>query len=427
MKGSIRNMEENNSKNKKVNNSSKKSIIIVAIVIAFIFSNIMFFYIGNVFAFSGLTLKNVSEDVAKDLGDIKDVKKYNLLFQVREALLAKYDGQIDDDALLEAAIKGMTQSLKDPYTVFMNENEYKSFVEQSEGHFVGIGAQLGIKDDKVTIVAPIEGSPAEKAGLKSGDVILKVDGTDIVEPNVEKTISMIKGEQGKPVTLTVARANSQDLDITIVRDVIKVVSVRGEIIDGNVGYIQIASFDEDVAKNFKEKIIELKNQGMKGMILDLRGNPGGFLGEAVNVASQFIPKGKVVTYTVDKYENKQESKSVGGEAEGMPLVILIDGGSASASEVVTGALRDYKAGTIVGTTSFGKGVVQQLIEFKDGSGGLKVTTSKYYTPNGENIHKIGIKPDIEVTIPEEMLSKEYNRSIDPQFNKGLEVIKDKLK
>lgn len=427
MKGSIKNMEENNSKNKKANNSSKKSIIIVAIVIAFIFSNIMFFYIGNVFAFSGLTLKSVSEDVAKDLEDIKDVKKYNLLFQVREALLAKYDGQIDDNALLEAAIKGMTQSLKDPYTVFMNANEYKAFVEQSEGHFVGIGAQLGIKDDKVTIVAPIEGSPAEKAGLKSGDVILKIDGNDIVEPNVEKTISMIKGEQGKPVTLTVARANSQDLDITIVRDVIKVVSVRGEIIDGDIGYIQISSFDEDVAKNFKEKIIELKNQGMKGMILDLRGNPGGFLGEAVNVASQFIPKGNVVTYTVDKYENKQESKSVGGEAEGMPLVILIDGGSASASEVVTGALRDYKAGTIVGTTSFGKGVVQQLIEFKDGSGGLKVTTSKYYTPNGENIHKIGIKPDIEVAIPEEMLSKEYNRSIDPQFNKGLEVIKDKLK
>ena len=163
------------------------------------------------------------------------------------------------------------------------------------------------------------------------------------------------------------------------------------------------------------------------MILDLRGNPGGFLGEAVNVASQFIPKGEVVTYTVDKYGNKQESKSIGGEAEGMPLVILIDGGSASASEVVTGALRDYGAGTIIGTTSFGKGVVQQLIEFKDGNGGLKVTTSKYYTPNGENIHKIGIKPDVEVTIPEEILSKEYDRSIDPQFNKAVEAMKDKLK
>ena len=448
----------------------------------FLFSNIMFFYMGNIFAFNGLSLKNVSEDVAKDLNDIKDVKKYDLLFQVRDALLAKYDGEIDDNVLLESAIKGMTQSLKDPYTVFMNASEYKSFVEQSEGHFVGIGAQLGIKDDKVTVVSPIEGSPAEEAGLKSGDVILKVDGTDITEPNVEKTVSMIKGEQGKPVTLTIARANSKEIDITIVRDVIKVVSVRGEIIDGNIGYIQISSFDEDVAKNFKEKIVELKNKGMKGMILDLRGNPGGFLGEAVNVASQFIPKGEVVTYTVDKYGNKQESKSIGGEAEGMPLVILIDGGnpggflgeavnvasqfipkgevvtytvdkygnkqesksiggeaegmplvilidggSASASEVVTGALRDYGAGTIIGTTSFGKGVVQQLIEFKDGNGGLKVTTSKYYTPNGENIHKIGIKPDVEVTIPEEILSKEYDRSIDPQFNKAVEAMKDKLK
>ncbi|GAA0753706.1 S41 family peptidase [Clostridium sartagoforme] len=420
-------MEGNNSKNIKKNNKYKKSLIIIGIVIVFIFSNIMFFYIGNVFAFNGLSLKSVSKDVAKDLGDIKDVKKYDLLFQVRDALLAKYDGEIDDDTLLEAAIKGMTQSLNDPYTIFMNSNEYKSFVEQSEGHFVGIGAQLGIKDDKVTVVAPIEGSPAEEAGLKSGDVILKVDGKDITEPNVEKTISMIKGEQGKPVTLTVARASSQSLDITIIRDVIKMISVKGEVLDGDIGYIQISSFDEDVARNFKEKIIELKNQGMKGMILDLRGNPGGFLGEAVNVASQFIPKGKVVTYTIDKYDNKQESNSVGGEAEGMPLVILIDGGSASASEVVTGALRDYGAGTTIGTTSFGKGVVQQLIEFKDGNGGLKVTTSKYYTPNGENIHKVGIKPDIEVTIPEEILSKEYDRSIDPQFNKALEAIKDKLK
>lgn len=420
-------MEDNNSKSRRRNNKFKKPLIIVGIVIVFLFSNIMFFYMGNIFAFNGLSLKNVSEDVAKDLNDIKDVKKYDLLFQVRDALLAKYDGEIDDNILLESAIKGMTQSLKDPYTVFMNASEYKSFVEQSEGHFVGIGAQLGIKDDKVTVVAPIEGSPAEEAGLKSGDVILKVDGTDITEPNVEKTVSMIKGEQGKPVTLTIARANSKEIDITIVRDVIKVVSVRGEIIDGNIGYIQISSFDEDVAKNFKEKIVELKNKGMKGMILDLRGNPGGFLGEAVNVASQFIPKGEVVTYTVDKYGNKQESKSIGGEAEGMPLVILIDGGSASASEVVTGALRDYGAGTIIGTTSFGKGVVQQLIKFKDGNGGLKVTTSKYYTPNGENIHKIGIKPDVEVTIPEEILSKEYDRSIDPQFNKAVEAMKDKLK
>lgn len=418
-------MEENN--NKRVKRNYKKSLIIVGVVIVFLLSNLMFFYLGNTVAFSGVSLRSISEDVAKDVSEVKDVKKYELLFQVRDALLTKYDGEIDDNELLEAAIKGMTQSLNDPYTVFMNSDEYQSFTEQSEGHFVGIGAQLGVKDDKVTVVAPIEGSPAEKAGLKAGDVILKVDGKELEEVNVEKTVAMIKGEQGKPVTLTVSREGSDYIDITIVRDVVKIISVKGELIDNNIGYIQIASFDEDVAKDFKEKIVELKNQGMKGMILDLRGNPGGFLNEAVKVASEFIPKGKVITYTIDKYDNKQESKSIGGDAEGMPLVILIDGGSASASEVVTGALRDYEAGTTIGTTSFGKGVVQQLIEFKDGNGGLKVTTSKYYTPNGENIHKVGIKPDIEVEIPEELSQKEYDRSIDPQFNKGLEVIKEKIK
>lgn len=417
-------MEENKNPKGKI---YKKPLIIVGIVLIFLLSNFTFFYMGNALAFNGVTLRSVSEDVAKDVSDVKDVKKYELLFQVRDALLTKYDGEIDDNDLLEAAIKGMTQSLNDPYTVFMNSDEYTSFVEQSEGHFVGIGAQLGIKDDKVTVVAPLEGSPAEKAGLKAGDVILKVDGTEITEPNVEKAISMIKGEQGEPVTLTVSREGAEYQDITIIRDVVKVVSVKGELIDGNIGYIQMSSFDEDVAENFKEKIVELKNQGMKGMILDLRGNPGGYLTEAVKVASQFIPKGEIVTYTIDKYGNKQESKSVGGEAEGMPLVVLIDGGSASASEVVTGALRDYEAGTIVGTTSFGKGVVQQLIEFGDGSGGLKVTTSKYYTPNGENIHKVGIKPDIEVTLSEEVLQQEYNRNIDPQYLKALEVIKEKLK
>lgn len=416
-------MEENKKSKGKI---YKKPLIIVGIVLIILLSNVTFFYMGNVLAFNGVTLRSVSEDVAKDVSDVKDVKKYELLFQVRDALLTKYDGEIDDNDLLEAAIKGMTQSLNDPYTVFMNSDEYTSFVEQSEGHFVGIGAQLGIKDDKVTVVAPLEGSPAEKAGLKAGDVILKVDGTEITEPNVEKAISMIKGEQGEPVTLTVSREGAEYQDITIIRDVVKVVSVKGELIDGNIGYIQMSSFDEDVAENFKQKIVELKNQGMKGMILDLRGNPGGYLTEAVKVASQFIPKGEIVTYTIDKYGNKQESKSVGGEAEGMPLVVLIDGGSASASEVVTGALRDYEAGTIVGTTSFGKGVVQQLIEFGDGSGGLKVTTSKYYTPNGENIHKIGIKPDIEVEIPDEISQQEYDRSIDPQFNKALEVIKEKI-
>lgn len=409
--------------NKSNNKTSKKVIIIVSMVVVLVVSNLGFFYLGNKFAFGGIGLNSIITGTSEE---VRDNEKYKLLFDVRDTLLTKYDGEIDDEQLLQSAIKGMTASLQDPYTVFMNAEEYKAFVEQSEGHFVGIGAQLGIKEDKVTIVAPIEGSPADLAGVKAGDVILKVDDAEITEVNVEKTIALIKGEEGKNVKLTVERAG-EIKDINIVRGVVNMVAVKGEIIDETIGYIQIASFDENVAKDFENKIVELKALGMKGLIVDLRGNPGGFLGESVKVASQFIPKGKTVTYTIDKYDKKIESKSVGGSAEGMPLVVLIDEGSASASEVVTGALRDYGVATTVGTNSFGKGVVQQLIEFDDGLGGLKVTTSRYYTPNGENIHKIGIKPDIEVKIPEELLKVPYDRNQDPQFNKGLEVIKEKLK
>lgn len=407
-------------------NVLKKRLSIVIIVGVFILSNIIFFYLGSAFTSGSIGLRNVSEAVAKDVSEIKDVKKYDLLFEVRENLLLRYNGEIDDNALLEAAIKGMTDSLNDPYTLFMNDKEYSSFVEQISGHFVGIGIQVGIKDEKVTVIAPIEGSPAERVGLKSGDVILKVNGQEMAEPKLENTVSKIKGEAGTSVDLTISRGE-EVLDVTIPREEIKTTIVKGEILEDNVGYIRLSSFDEDSAKQVKEKILQLKGEGMKGLILDLRGNPGGSLSEAIGIASEFIPKGDVVTYTIDKYDKKQEYKSVGGDAQGLPLVVLIDGGSASASEVLTGALRDYELATIIGTKSFGKGVVQQLINLKNDKGGLKVTTSKYYTPNGENIHKIGITPDIEVTIPEETLNKEYDKSLDTQLIKSIEVIKEKLK
>ena len=199
-----------------------------------------------------------------------------------------------------------------------------------------------------------------------------------------------------------------------------------EILEDDIGYIQITTFsDKEVSQKFTNKLNELKDKGMKKLILDLRGNPGGYLDQCVEIASNFIEKGNVVTYTVDKYDEKIVSDSIGGDAIGMPLVILVDGGSASASEVVTGALRDYNAGTIIGTNTFGKGIVQQLIPLSNDMGGLKVTTSKYYTPNGENIHGTGIAPDIVVEIPQEIATMEYDRSIDPQFQKALEVIREK--
>lgn len=416
-------MEERNNQIKK--RKPKKIVMTIAIILMFIVSNIIWFYAGNTLALKGLTLSSVSSSVTNDLKGIKDIKKYELLFTVREALIAKYDGEINDEVLLEAAIKGMTNSLNDPYTVYMNEEEYKAFNEQSNGEFVGIGAQVGIKDEGFVVIAPIEGSPAEESGVKSGDVILKVDKNDVTSLTLDQTIGMIRGEAGTEVVLTVKRDN-KEIDIKIVRDVIKVVSVKGELVDGNIGYIQLTSFDDKVSDDLKQEIHELKSLGMKGMILDLRGNPGGYLNEAVSVASQFTEKGSLITYTVDKYDNKIESKSEGGEVVGMPLVVLIDGGSASASEVVTGALRDHKAAITVGTTSFGKGIVQQVLEFEGGETSLKVTTSKYYTPNGENIHKLGITPDYVVELSKELENQEYSKEIDNQYQKALEVLKENM-
>ena len=318
----------------------------------------------------------------------------------------------------------MVNSLGDPYTVYMNKDEFKKFNEQNSGEYMGIGVYVGVKNGKVTVISPIEGSPAEKAGIKSDDIIVAVNGQK-VESDVEKATSLITGKKKEEITLTIQRGKDAPFDIKVMRDTVKTDSVKGEMIEKNIGYIQITSFNANVTNDFKKEIEALKAKGMKGMILDLRGNPGGYLSEAVGVASQFIPKGKLITYTVDKYDNKTEEVSKGGIAEGMPLVVLVDGGSASASEVVTGALRDYKVATIVGTNTFGKGIVQAPVQFNDGSA-LKVTISKYYTPNGENIHHKGIKPDEVVEFSKEVSSSNYSKDKDNQLKKALEIINKKV-
>ncbi|MGL5150191.1 MAG: S41 family peptidase [Clostridium sp.] len=409
--------------NFKGNKKSFRNIIIIIVLFVFVAGG--FFYIGNRAASSGFVFGAINDNAYKDLKEIKDAEEFKALFEVREALYQKYDGEIDDKVLVEGAIKGMTSSLGDPYTVFMNQKEFDKFMESSSGSITGIGVQIGVKDNKVTIIAPIEGSPAEKAGIKAGDVLLKVDEHEIGNDS-NKAVSYITGKEGTEVNLTLQREGKGEFNITLKREVIKIHAVKGEMLKDNMGYIQIASFDEGVTKDLVLKINELKDSGMKGLILDLRGNPGGYLTEAVGVASQFIPKGKTITYTIDKYDRKVESTSLGGVAEGMPLIVLIDGGSASASEVVTGALRDYEVATTIGTTTFGKGVVQQPIQFKDGLGALKVTISKYYTPNGENIHKKGIAPNIEVKVPKEVLEQPYNRATDVQLNRAIDELKGKL-
>ena len=421
-KSVLKNLSENKSNNSKV--KVLKYIVLIAVLGV---TYLGVFYLGNMVATKGVIMGTVPEKAIDDLSQVGDISKYYNLFNLRNMLFSTYDGEIDDEKLLEGAMKGMADAIGDPYTVYMNQDEFITFIESSQGSFYGIGAQLGIRDNNVTVIAPVEGSPAEKAGLKAGDIILKVDDYEVNELNTEAVVSRVRGEEGVPVTLTIKREGVEDpLEIKIVRAEIKTESVKGEILEDGIGYIQLTTFsDEEVSDKFAEKLNELKQQGMKKLILDLRGNPGGYLNECVEIASNFIPEGEVITYTIDKYDKKVISNSLGGDAIGMPLVVLVDGGSASASEVVTGALRDYEVATIVGTRTFGKGIVQQLRVLPNDMGGLKVTTSKYYTPNGENIHGTGIEPNIVVEIPQEVLDMDYDRSIDPQFQKALEVIREK--
>lgn len=353
-------------------------------------------------------------------------KNFGKLFDIRNELYKYYDGSIDNSQLQEGAIKGMTSALNDPYTVFMNKKEYDEFSTQTEGNYSGVGLQVQAKDNKIIIVDVFEDSPSKKAGVLPKDVIEKVSGTNVTGKELDKAVTLMKGQDGTEVTLTLYRENKGNFDVKLKRAKINLITVKSEMIDNNVGYIQVSMFDENTAKNFTSKLKELKDKGMKSLIIDLRGNPGGLLNECVDMVSNFIPEGKVVVSTVDKYKKKVEYKSNGGVSIGLPVTLLTDEGSASASEIFSGAIRDYKIGTLVGKKTFGKGVVQTILDTGDGTA-LKVTVSKYYTPNGENIHHIGIKPDVEVEYPDALRQKPYDRGTDPQFNKALEIAKSKIK
>lgn len=405
------------SKNKKIKKIIKPIGFILSILIAF--------FIGNYITRYGIVIGKDSSKYGTLIKYADDIDKFKGLFEVKEDLMKLYVGDIDEDDMVDGAIKGMTNSLKDPYTVFMNEEEYDRFMQSNSGEFKGIGVYVKLSDNQVVVDSTISGGPAERSGIKSGDIILKVDGKEIGNDHT-KAVSLITGAENSTVNITIGRGNEQ-LEFNVPRETIKTESVKSEMLNDNVGYINLSTFNKDVSIDFTNSLKDLQSKGMKGLILDLRGNGGGYLVEAVNIASQFISKGEVITYRIDKYENKEVSKSNGGIAIGLPLVILTDGGTASASEVVTGALKDYNAAVTVGTTTFGKGVVQLPFELNSGIGGLKVTVSKYYTPNGEDINKKGIKPDYEVKLTEEDIKKEYSKDTDPQLQKGIEVIQGMMK
>lgn len=396
--------------------SNKRTGKIVTFILILIIGTGAFF-LGTVYG--SLNSEEIIDNGTPVVGD----SSFDKLYEVRDVINSQYYQDIDQDALVEGAIKGMVNSVGDPYTVFFNAEEYKEFNDDGDGNYVGIGVIVGIKEDRIVVITPFEGSPAFKAGLRSGDFITKVEGVEYTGTELDKAVSVIKGEEGKPVTLTIMR-NGEEQDITIVRASITIVNVESEMLEGDIAHVTMLQFSNNTAEQVREAMEELRDQGAKGYILDLRGNPGGFLDEAVDVASLFVEKDKTILYTLDKYDQKKEYRSYGGSFIGAPLVVLIDGGSASASEVVSGALKDYEAATLVGQQSFGKGIVQMVYQVGDGEA-VKVTVSSYYSPEGINIHGEGIAPDIEVEIPEDAempLTKEN----DTQLQKAVEVLREKM-
>ncbi|GLU97464.1 S41 family peptidase [Megamonas funiformis] len=328
----------------------------------------------------------------------------------------KYVNDTDDVKLIDGAIDGMVKSLNDPHSNYLSPKMYKTLMEQTEGSFAGIGVVMGMDNEqKIHIVGIMENSPGQKAGLQEGDEILAVDGVPVTQMAFDEVAAHVRGQAGTDVVLTIMRDNTNQ-DITITRDNIKLKTVGHKMLDNNIGYIQIVSFSEDTANEFNEAYNDLKNQGMKALVLDLRNNPGGLLTTCVEIAKKLVPKGEIVSI-VDKQENK-ETYSSSLEAPEYPLVVLINKNSASASEILSGAIQDTKAGTIIGNTSYGKGSVQTILPmFEDDA--VKLTIAKYYTPSGRSIDGTGITPDIEINLDE-------NATSDTQLDKALEVLKAQL-
>lgn len=341
-----------------------------------------------------------------------------------------YLNGIDNDKMKDGIYKGMVDSLGDPYTVYYNSEEYKQFTSSSSGTYSGIGVAVSqnVTTGAITIVKTFKKGSGEKEGMKPGDVIYKVEGKKIEGLELSKVVSMIKGKEGTFVKVTVLR-DGKEIEFNLERKKLEVDTVNYRMEDRSgkkIGYISVSEFDEVTASQFKSAISELSKEGMEGLVIDLRDNPGGLLDVTCEMLDRMIKKGLLV-YTVDKYGKRVDEDATDSDSFDKPVAILVNGNSASASEVFSGAMKDYKAATLVGTKTFGKGIVQSIVPFGDGTA-MKVTVSKYYTPNGVNIHGTGIEPDVVVELSKDATKNgKYDRKNDNQLDKALDVVIDKLK
>lgn len=322
--------------------------------------------------------------------------KLKIFTEVMSLVKKNYVEEVDNDALVDGAIKGMLTSL-DPHSSYLTPDMYREMQIDTKGEFGGLGIQIGIKDGVLTIIAPIEDTPAYRAGVKAGDKIIKIENESTKDMSLHDAVNRLRGKKGTSVTITVYREEiKENIDLTIVRDIIKLKSIKTKVIDNDIGYIKLTQFHEKSADELADTLQQLDSSGIKAFILDLRNNPGGLLNISIDVAGQFLPKKTLVVYTKDRRGKKVEYKTHSRYKHyDQPMFVLVNEGSASASEIVAGALKDWNRAVLLGNKTFGKGSVQTVIPLSDGSG-LRLTTAKYYTPKGKSIQATGIIPDIIV-------------------------------
>ncbi len=344
-----------------------------------------------------------------------------------ESLIDKYYlDKIDNDELESYLYKGLMAGLGDPYSTYYTAEEYKELTEDTEGVYRGIGVtmQKDVSTGAVTVVKCFEGAPGAEAGLQPQDQLVKVNGEDITDKELSEVVKMIKTSESDTVTLTILREGESDYrEVEVTLDTVEAPMVEHEMLDNKIGYITINQFAETTASQYETALEDLNNQGMERLIVDVRDNPGGLLTSVCDVLDSMLPE-ELLVYTEDKNGKKSEYNATGTDQFDKPMVILVNGNSASAAEIFSGALQDYKVAKLVGTTTFGKGIVQQIFNLSDGSA-VKMTISKYYTPSGRCIHGTGLEPDIEVDLPDELKNQvSIDKCEDTQLQKAIETVKE---
>lgn len=384
-------------------------IIMLMVLVSFI--TFLLTTIGMQQYFKGDT-KNTQDTITSELKNFRRIiDKY-------------YLGEVDDEKLKEGAIKGYIEGLNDPYTEYISKEDMKDYLEDTMGNFVGIGIYMvkDTKTDKIMVLSPIKNSPAEKAGVQPGDYIIRVNDITYTAEQMTEASNKIKGEEGSTVKLELLRGN-ETITYEIKRENIKVNPVEAKILQNNIGYIKFSSFDEDTAEDFKKKYEELNKQGIKSLIIDLRNNGGGIVTEALEIADYFTPKDSILLYEVDKNNKEEIEKSKNDAIINMPVIILTNENTASSSEILAGALKDLEKAKIVGTKTYGKGVIQEVLSLPDGSG-IKITSEEYLTPNKTKINKVGIQPDVEIKLPETVKNiLDVEEKDDTQLQKAIEMLK----